>query len=107
LFDMLADPGETHDLQARLPQVHAAMQKAYDAWAEANGVLPMPAGYDPAWQVTVNSMLNYFVPRYGPPAGAVLVLLAGWLWWRRRRACARARGRSDAGRGLSERRLRP
>jgi arylsulfatase A-like enzyme len=47
LYDLRTDPGETKDLQQQRPQEFAAMQADYAAWAKANGVLPMPEGYNP------------------------------------------------------------
>lgn len=47
LYDLEVDPGETNDLSASDPDRFAAMQSGYDAWAEDNGVLEMPEGYDP------------------------------------------------------------
>jgi arylsulfatase/uncharacterized sulfatase len=47
LYDLDADPGETTDLSTSDPERFAAMQAAYRQWAEANGVLDMPEGYDP------------------------------------------------------------
>ena len=56
-------------------------------WAKANGVLPMPEGYDPIQQVIINSLVFVYWPRYQwHLAGlGVLLLLSGvWLWRRRR-----------------------
>lgn len=47
LYDLEVDPGETNDLSASNPELFAAMQAGYDAWAADNGVLEMPEGYDP------------------------------------------------------------
>ena len=47
LYDLETDPGETRDLSASEPELFAAMQDGYAAWAEENGVLEMPEGYDP------------------------------------------------------------
>lgn len=81
LFDLRVDPGETRDLSAAMPQVFREMQADYDAYALANGVLPMPEGYEPLRQVMINAMLNVYLPRYGGPALALLaglVLLGLW-----------------------------
>ncbi|MFN0186008.1 MAG: arylsulfatase, partial [Aquabacterium sp.] len=93
LFDIQADPGETLDLQARQPALFNAMQADYAAWAREHGVLPVPDGYDPQRQVSLNVALNYFLPTYGPWAAAVLLLAAtgGVMAWRRRKAAATAR----------------
>ncbi len=75
LFDIRRDPGETRDLQAELPAQFKSMQAGYAAYAQANGVLDMPAGYDPLHQVLVNALINVYVPRYRPVALALLALL--------------------------------
>ncbi len=88
LYDIRTDPGETRDLQDRLPDAFKAMQASYAAYASANGILPMPAGYDPVEQVGTNTLLNYFVPRYAATVLAVLLALlalAAVLVLRRRR----------------------
>lgn len=86
LYDLQADPGETQDLRAQRPELFVAMEHDYAAYAAANGVLPMPAGYDPAWQVTINSVYNYWIPAYRNHALVALVAATlGVLWWWRRR----------------------
>jgi arylsulfatase A-like enzyme len=88
LYDIARDPGETRDLQVSLPQAFQAMQADYAAYAKANGVLPMPPGYEPVHQVLVNALYGVYVPRYRSAALVLLVLLAvacAWLWRRRRR----------------------
>ena len=74
LYDISNDPGETKDLQNQMPEVFKAMQADYAAYAKANGVLPMPEGYEPARQVLINALVNVYVPRY---RNAVLALVAG------------------------------
>ena len=88
LYDLSTDPGETRDLQQRLPADFAALQVAYGAWSRSHGVLPMPAGYSPARQVLINTYVNYWLPTYGVPVGAALlalVALIAYLVIRRRR----------------------
>lgn len=88
LYDLRADPGETRDLQQVLPQQFAAMRADYANWAQANGVLPMPEGYDPIRQVLINTFVNYWIPSYWPIGAASLPVLLGvptLLWWRARR----------------------
>ncbi|MGH6633263.1 MAG: sulfatase-like hydrolase/transferase, partial [Sphingopyxis sp.] len=45
LYDLKSDPGETRDLAAAEPDRFTAMMADYRAYAKANGVLDMPAGY--------------------------------------------------------------
>ena len=83
--------GSTNTFVTEEPQAFAAMRAAYETWARAHHVLPMPAGYDASRQVTINTIHNYWLPAYGGPALAVLlgVLAAGvWRVRRRRRAAA-------------------
>ncbi len=88
LYDIDADPGETRDLRAGLPAQFQAMQADYAAYASANGVLAMPKGYDPAWQVAINSMFSYWIPAYRNHAVVgfiAVVTIAALLWHRSRR----------------------
>ena len=75
LFNLRRDPGETRDLQQELPDAFRAMQADYAGWARAHGVLPIPAGYEPADQVMVNSWHNYWWPLYGYVFVAIPVLI--------------------------------
>jgi arylsulfatase A-like enzyme len=86
LYDLSTDPGETNDLQHALPQQFASMQREYHAWAKANGVLPVPDGYDPVRQVMINSFVNYWLPVYWPHGVAFVLALGGLIFVRRRRA---------------------
>lgn len=90
LYDIRKDPGETRDLKTSLPAEFSAMQAAYAVWEKEHGVLPMPAGYDPVRQVLINSMLQYWLPTYGPAGGILLVLLGciAVLWKKKRSAHA-------------------
>ena len=87
LYNIATDPGETRDLQHEMPELFQNLQSDYAKWAKANGVLPMPEGYDPIQQVIINSLVFVYWPRYQwHLAGlGVLLLLSGvWLWRRRR-----------------------
>ena len=85
LYDVVADPGETLDLQKQWPAEFATMQKDYQIWADAHGVLPVPSDYNPVMQVTINMILDYWLPTFGWwIAAGWLMPLAGWVWWRRR-----------------------
>ena len=87
LYNIATDPGETRDLKDEMPELFQSLQNDYAKWAKANGVLPMPEGYDPIQQVIINSLVFVYWPRYQwHLAGlGVLLLLSGvWLWRRRR-----------------------
>jgi arylsulfatase/uncharacterized sulfatase len=77
LYNLSRDPGETQDLQKELPQQFAAMQAEYAEWAKANGVLPVPEGYDPVMQVMINTVVTYWLPTYWPHGVATLLALLG------------------------------
>lgn len=88
LFDIRRDPGETRDLSTQMPERRAQMLADYDAWAKVHGVLPMPDGYDPIRQITINALLNVYLPRAGRYLAygllALLVLLVVFRYGRRR-----------------------
>ena len=91
LYDLRTDPGETRDLQQQRPEVFKSLQAAYDAWALAHGVLPIPEGYQPARQVLINSFVNYWIPAYKNTALGILAGVLGLvgvlaIWRRRSRA---------------------
>lgn len=88
LFDIVRDPGETHDLARERAAEFEAMRQDYEAYARHNGVLPMPEGYDPIRQVEINALLNVYVPRFRLPVLLLLGLLLGWSLWRRKRRTA-------------------
>ncbi len=46
LYNIKVDPGEVSDLKAEQPQLFEEMLADYEAWAQANNVLPMPEGYN-------------------------------------------------------------
>ena len=91
LYDLKGDPGETRDLAAAMPDRFAAMQADYAAYAKANGVLDMPAGYTADTQINLYAWEHQGKPRAikaGLVLGGVLILLSAlvWGWHRRRRA---------------------
>ncbi len=91
LYDIVKDPGETVDLQHQMPEAFQRMVADYDAYAKANGVLPMPEGYEPRHQVMINSLVNVYWPRLRMPALLVLLaLVALGVVVRRRRIARRA-----------------
>ncbi|MEM1142646.1 MAG: arylsulfatase [Pseudomonadota bacterium] len=59
LFDLSLDPGETRDLSDSKPLVLADLKDAYANYAQANGVLEMPLGYDSAEAIERNSMMRF------------------------------------------------
>jgi arylsulfatase/uncharacterized sulfatase len=57
LYNMTADPGETHDLAREQPQLFASMMADYGAYARANDVVDMPHGYDAQHQAARNALM--------------------------------------------------
>lgn len=65
LFDIATDPGETRNLRTAQPQKFNELMADYRSYAQRNGVLEMPEGYDSARQVALNSLKK----------------MAGHYWW--------------------------
>ncbi|WP_432768180.1 MAG: arylsulfatase [Sphingopyxis sp.] len=91
LYDIKADPGETRDLAAARPERFAAMLADYRAYARANGVLDMPAGYTADEQINAYAWAQQGRKRAvqaGAILGGGLALLSALIWLivRRRRA---------------------
>ena len=88
LYDIATDPGEVNDLRERQPALFAELQRDYAEYARANGVLPMPDGYDYMVQGQLYAVHHVLLPKLRaamPATLSVLALLAGGLLWRRRR----------------------
>jgi len=79
LYDIARDPGEVTDLRARMPELFAAMQADYDAYAKRVGVLPMPPGYAPAEQIALNSLFNVYIPALQAMAPKLLASVAAMI----------------------------
>jgi arylsulfatase A-like enzyme len=94
LYNLKNDPGETKDLSAAEPERFEAMMADYRAYAKANGVLDMPAGY------TADAQINQYAWEQqgrkraieaGLWLGGGIVALTALIWgWRRRRRARRA-----------------
>ncbi|WP_428630662.1 arylsulfatase [Sphingopyxis sp.] len=99
LYDIKADPGETRDLTAAMPDRFAAMMADYRAYATANGVLDMPAGY------TADEQINRYafeqqgrkrLIRLALWVGGVVLLLSALFWGIHRRRRARRIDQANA-----------
>ncbi len=92
LYDIDADPGETRDLAAAMPDKFRALQARYADYARADKVLPMPAGYRAPQQVQANAMDELLIPRLLRllpwVAGMVGLVIGGAFAWRRRKQLA-------------------
>ena len=89
LFDLKSDPGETRDLSAAQPERFTTMLADYRAYAKANGVLDMPAGYTADEQINAYAWAQQGRKRAikaGLWLGGALLALALLVWsWRRRK----------------------
>lgn len=56
LFNIVEDPGETHDLAREQPQQLQTMLSAYQRYVRDNKVLPVPSGFDNYRQLVVNTL---------------------------------------------------
>jgi len=87
LYDIMADPGETRDLTAADPARFVTMQAQWQRWADANQVLPMPAGYSAPAQIQANALHDLLPGRLAPMVASLWLLLLGvWTGRRWRRA---------------------
>lgn len=87
LYNITQDPGETTDLAAEQADLVASMLADYQAYAERNGVLDLPPGYDPQAQVAHNTRMKTYQRYWWIFAGIGLVgllLLGGVIWLVRR-----------------------
>ncbi len=86
LYQLTIDPGETHDLKGEEPARYQQMLADYETYAKTNGVLKLPDDFDPFQQVKINSIkvqLHHY--RWHLGIGTVLLLLAGYGWFARRK----------------------
>ena len=77
LFDILADPGESRDLAGAEAARFAAMQTAWQRWAQDNKVLPMPAGYSAPAQIEANATRDLLPGRIAPLVASLWLLALG------------------------------
>lgn len=93
LYNITQDPGETTDLAAQMPDLAASMLADYEAYAQRNGVIEMPPGYDPQAQVAHNTRMKSYQRYWWIYAGiaAIGLLLLGGVFWLVRRLFFRRR----------------
>ncbi len=87
LYDIERDPGETTDLSAQHPDLLEAMLADYQDYAQRNGVLELPPGYDPQAQVVHNTRMKTYQRYWWVFAGigiTGLLLFGGAIWLARR-----------------------
>jgi arylsulfatase A-like enzyme len=85
LYNIVTDPGETTDLAERMPERFQAMRQHYADYAAANGVLPLPAHYNPALQGIYNGLLDRFRAQIALGVLSLVVLLPFYIAYRSRR----------------------
>jgi arylsulfatase/uncharacterized sulfatase len=82
LYDIQTDPGETTDLAAEEPARFESMLAAYQVWADANHVIPIPEDYDSFKQIQINFLHQIWQTKPWifaiPVVGLALVLVGLW-----------------------------
>jgi arylsulfatase/uncharacterized sulfatase len=88
LYHLLSDPGEVHDMAASQPERFKTMLADYEAYALANGVLPISKDFDLQKNGLRFGIQHFLIPKLKAIAPwAVLVLalvIAAWVQIRRR-----------------------
>ena len=82
LYNIVQDPGETQDLSAAMPERLEQMLAQYEDYVQKNGVLPVPADYDQAFQGISNAVRERFTPQILLILFAFLTLLPFYLAYR-------------------------
>ena len=88
LYHLLSDPGEVHDMAASQPERFQAMLADYEAYAQANGVLPIPQDFDLQKNGLRFGIQHFLIPKLkaiAPWAALGLFLLVGAVIGLRRR----------------------
>ena len=93
LYNLLADPGEVRDIAATEPERFKTMLADYEAYALANGVLPIPKDFDLQKNGLRFGIQHFLIPKLqaiAPWVAMGLVLLVGAvIGFRRRRSLAK------------------
>ena len=93
LYNLLADPGEVRDIAATEPERFKTMLADYEAYALANGVLPIPKDFDLQKNGLRFGIQHFLIPKLqaiAPWFAMGLVLLVGAvIGFRRRRSLAK------------------
>ncbi len=55
LYNMITDPSEQNNLAEAMPELLEELIAAYAVYEKENGVIPVPADYDPVKQLVINS----------------------------------------------------
>lgn len=88
LYHLLSDPGEVHDMAASQPERFQVMLADYEAYAQANGVLPIPKDFDLQKNGLRFGIQHFLIPKLqaiAPWVALVLaVVIAAWVYKKRR-----------------------
>lgn len=88
LYHLLSDPGEVHDMAASQPERFQTMLADYEAYALANGVLPIPQDFDLQKNGLRFGIQHFLIPKLKAIAPWVVLVLAlviaAWVQIRRR-----------------------
>ena len=82
LYDIVRDPGETHDLAALEPARLQTMLSAYQRYVRENRVLEVPAGYSHTKQLLINVLHHRFKTPVLIAMLTALILLPFWVAYR-------------------------
>ena len=82
LYDIVRDPGETHDLAALEPARLQTMLSAYQRYVRNNKVLEVPAGYSHTKQLLINVLHHQFKTPVLIAMLTALILLPFWVAYR-------------------------
>ena len=82
LYDIVRDPGETHDLAALEPARLQTMLSAYQRYVRENKVLEVPAGYSHTKQLLINVLHHQFKTPVLIAILTALILLPFWVAYR-------------------------
>ena len=82
LYDIVRDPGETHDLAASEPARLQTMLSAYQRYVREHRVLEVPAGYSHTKQLLINVLYHQFKTPVLIAMLTALILLPFWVAYR-------------------------
>jgi len=95
LFDVVADPGETHDMAADEPALFESMMADYRTYVEEKGVFELGPGESAGRQLRINALKKSMVNYWYLPA-TLLLALSGLCYGLARVLIRLVRGRAAA-----------
>lgn len=82
LFNIVADPGEVHDLSGEMPVRFQSMLSAYQQYRQESGVVPSPPGYTQMKQLVANTLQQTYGRNILVALLLVLILLPFFIFYR-------------------------